>query len=348
MTLTPRCLVRGSINIDEFFSVDHIVLAGETISSTSFTRKAGGKGANQAFAVAKACGIPGSVVLDGAVGVDGVWVRELLYREGVDVARVRVLEDQPTGRAIIQSAVDGENSIVLYKGANYDLPPTDTYTDTSPSLSGFTHLLLQNEIPLSSTLSYLDSASQINGFTTIFNPSPMLSQDELRAFPWNKLGWLIVNEGELESLLVAFGIDQHQQQRKRQTEGKKNVGEEGDEIEERAKGRLNSLRRSKGCETLNVICTLGAKGILYSTTSKAENEIGYLAAAPLKGPVVDTTGAGDCFAGYFAAGLMQRRQDEPLDNILKTCLTACAMCVEKAGAMESYATKDQVIARLSS
>ncbi|EKM48780.1 uncharacterized protein PHACADRAFT_202411 [Phanerochaete carnosa HHB-10118-sp] len=68
----PLCLVRGSINIDEFFHVPTMVRPGETLSSTHFERRACGKGANQASAVAKA---GGHVKLIGAVGEDGGVVR---------------------------------------------------------------------------------------------------------------------------------------------------------------------------------------------------------------------------------------------------------------------------------
>ena len=95
-------------DIDEFFALPHIVKPGETISSTSFTRRAGGKGANQAYAVAKA-GV--SVDLDGCVGTDGGWIKTFLEKGGVGVDRLKVIDEEVTGRAIIQSASDGENSI---------------------------------------------------------------------------------------------------------------------------------------------------------------------------------------------------------------------------------------------
>jgi len=84
-----------------------MIQPGETISSTSYTKRAGGKGANQAYALSKA---GGDVDLDGCIGDDGGWVREMLEINGVGVKRLRVVEDV-TGRAIIQSSIDGENSI---------------------------------------------------------------------------------------------------------------------------------------------------------------------------------------------------------------------------------------------
>lgn len=98
----PLCLVRGSINIDETFSVPHIVRPGETLSSSGLVSRPGGKGANQAAALGLA-GAP--VYMAGAVGSDAPWPMEELRKRGVDVSGVRVLEDTPTGRAFIQVRV---------------------------------------------------------------------------------------------------------------------------------------------------------------------------------------------------------------------------------------------------
>jgi ribokinase len=99
-----------SPDIDEFFTVSHIVRPGETISSTSLHKRAGGKGANQAFAAARASGVE-NVLLDASIGSDGEWIKETLRGAGVMVERVATVDEEMTGRAIIQSAADGENSI---------------------------------------------------------------------------------------------------------------------------------------------------------------------------------------------------------------------------------------------
>ncbi|WWD04501.1 hypothetical protein V865_002571 [Kwoniella europaea PYCC6329] len=333
----PKCLVRGSINIDEFFALPHIVRPGETISSTSLTKRAGGKGANQAYAVARA---GGKVDLDGCIGKDGEWVRDFLKSGGVGDTRLTTLNDEVgklTGRAIIQSAADGENSIVLHAGANYHLAsPLPT-----PDLKDYTHILLQNEIPLQSTLSYL-KASKTSGLISVFNPSPMLSQKNLREFPWECLSWLIVNEGELFDLLDAF------QQDPTTIKTKKNNNLEDLSLEElkarSTEGILNLHSNPYFSENINIICTLGSKGILYFNPTSGSKEIGHLPAGKLLNPLKDTTGAGDCFAGYFVAGLMR---GEKLEDVLKTCLTACAICVENQGAMESVPSRETVLSRLT-
>jgi hypothetical protein len=109
------------------FTVGDIVRPGETISSESLSRRAGGKGANQAVAVANA---GGKVTLVGAIGKDGAWVKDQLMNFGVGVEQIRTVEvsydaygfercslsmkyttQESTGRAIIQLAESGENSI---------------------------------------------------------------------------------------------------------------------------------------------------------------------------------------------------------------------------------------------
>ncbi len=199
-------------------------------------------------------------------------------------------------------------SVVLHAGANFHIPDTDH----EPDLSRYTHLLLQNEIPLPSTLAHLRAAGQVR-LTTVFNPSPMLSPSELREFPWTDLTWLIVNEGELSSLLEAFGV------------GLAATKGENTSLRERAEVQLLALH---GCSdfapTVSVICTLGSQGILYFESPSAlsgKPTIRHLPAAKLKRPLKDTTGAGDCFAGYFVAGLMRRKEGDGLEWILQTCLT---------------------------
>ena len=133
----------------------------------------------------------------------------------------------------------------------------------------------------------------------------MLTPDELRSFPWKSLSWLIVNEGELETLLESLSSSP--------------AATSGDLIAD-ARARIETLHSSPGfSKNVSVICTLGARGILYYRAG-ASGEIPHLPAGKVLGGVKDTTGAGDCFAGYFAAGLM-REGEEKLEEVLKTCLT---------------------------
>ncbi|KAI9513384.1 Ribokinase-like protein [Russula earlei] len=329
-----RCLVRGSLNIDEFFHVQHIVLPGQTISSTKFERRGGGKGANQAAAIARA---GGAASLVGAVGEDGAWLVRELEGYGVSTEGISVVQEA-TGRAIVQLTPEGENCIGACRAAR----PT-SQSDIERHLTATSHLLLQNEIPWASTLAYLVNA-HARGLVTIFNPSPMPVDAQLHAFPWKALSWLIVNEGEAEDLLRVVGGNL-----------------QGPNIEECpanwpddnnlrfAFGTLKKLCRCEHLSSTGIVCTLGAAGVLASICD--QRELIYLPAAVLQGNVRDTTGAGDCFTGYFVAGLMQfgnkcLPKDEVVE-LLRVSVQAAGMCVEKNGAMKSIPGRVAVEARLS-
>ncbi|MCF6303920.1 MAG: ribokinase [Rhodobacteraceae bacterium] len=133
----------GSINIDMVYQVPHFPAPGETLHSKDFTKGLGGKGANMSIAIAKA---GGAVKHIGAVGKDGVWLRELLGEAGVDTGFVEVL-DMPTGHAVINVDDAGENTIVLYSGANMALQKSRIKAALAGASAG-DWLLLQNETSL--------------------------------------------------------------------------------------------------------------------------------------------------------------------------------------------------------
>jgi hypothetical protein len=107
-------LVYGSLNIDLIFSVDHIVRPGETIGSKALERGAGGKGANQAAALAKA-GL--ETFMAGKIGADGEFLLELLQSYGVNTDLVARYKGA-TGQALIQLDSAGQNAILLFPGGN--------------------------------------------------------------------------------------------------------------------------------------------------------------------------------------------------------------------------------------
>src|SRR6266478_765195 len=209
---------------------------------------------------------------------------------------------------------------VLHKGANFTLPDPPTQNDIERHLTGISHLLLQNEIPWASTLTYLEHA-HARGIVTIFNPSPMPADAELHTFPWVALSWLIVNEGEAEGLLHVISRNP----RNHDVEEEYPVNWPDDNNLRLAFSTLNKLRHSERLVSTGVVCTLGAAGVLASICGL--KEILYLPATALEGNVRDTTGAGDCFTGYFAAGLMESRNKQPSKNeaveLLRLCVQVC-------------------------
>ena len=176
----------GSLNIDHCYHLPHMVRQGETLACSRYQRNNGGKGFNQALALAKA---GQSVYMAGAIGQDGLFLRDTLAENGVDVSLLQVI-DAPTGHAIIQVDEQGNNSIVLYGGANLQ----NTFERIDAALSGFgmgDYVLLQNEINMSETVI---ARAKEKGMRVILNPSPVT--DSLLAWPLEQVDWLILNEIE--------------------------------------------------------------------------------------------------------------------------------------------------------
>ncbi len=104
----------GSLNLDFVYSVDHIVGPGETISSNGLEVFCGGKGLNQSIALARA---GARVFHAGMVGPDGKALVFALEKNEIDHRFVRTVKER-SGNAVIQVSRDGQNSIVLFPGAN--------------------------------------------------------------------------------------------------------------------------------------------------------------------------------------------------------------------------------------
>ena len=130
----------GSINADNVYRVPHLPSAGETLAASDFRQGLGGKGANMSVAAARA---EGRVMHIGAIGSDGSWALERLLEYGVETAHITVV-DGATGHAIITVDDDGENSIVLFGGANQVLTDQMIGGALSEASLGDT-LLMQNE-----------------------------------------------------------------------------------------------------------------------------------------------------------------------------------------------------------
>ncbi len=181
----------GSTNIDIVFTVDHIVHPGETIGSTSIIRSTGGKGANQSVAVAKAG--QHAVFHAGRIGPDGLWIKEKLRSMGVDTTYLASGET-PTGQAWIQVSSDGQNSIVLYAGANKEFS-TQWIDSVLEHFSRGDWVIIQNEI---NQISYIMYRAKSLGMSICFNPAPF--DNEILDLPLHLVDLLVVNEVEAEGL----------------------------------------------------------------------------------------------------------------------------------------------------
>ncbi len=181
-----RVLNLGSLNLDYVYHVDHIVLPGETIDAADVQTNCGGKGLNQSIALARA---GAQVFHAGMIGEDGGALLDACRDTGVDVGLVRTVEGR-TGHAIIQVDRLGQNSIVLFGGANRAL--TASYIEEA--LEGFGPddvIVLQNEVNM---LPQIIEAASTRGLRIVLNPSPF--DDRIAECDLSRVWLFFVNEVE--------------------------------------------------------------------------------------------------------------------------------------------------------
>lgn len=281
----------GSINIDHVYRVPHLVLPGETLSSPHYQQILGGKGANQSIALARA----GTEVFHiGRYNAADQALVNTLINAGVSQLYLETVTE-PSGHAIIQVDDQGENSIILYAGANHSFTPESLANSLQTAQSG-DWLLLQNECSCTKELIELATA---RGLKVAFNPAPMNAA--VNDLPLDKLSVLFINQVEVCQLLDL-------------------------PIEPRpALEDLAALLQTRWPTTL-VVITLGSKGV----ASVYQGQLEFVPAVSVQ--AVDTTGAGDTFTGYFLHAWMQ---GQPLRVALERAGKASALCVQRVGASSS-------------
>ena len=291
-----RILNFGSCNIDYVYSLEHIVVPGETLSASKREVFPGGKGLNQSVAAARA---GAEVYHAGVIGNDGAMLREVLESSGADT---RYLEsaDQPNGHAVIQVASNAQNSIFLYEGTNGMV--TEAMIDRVLAFFGEGDiLLLQNEI---SNVPYLIRRGHEKGMTVVFNPAPF--DESLRSLELDRVDYLILNEVEASGF---FGSQE-------------------------VPAILAAAAKWPG---LHLLVTLGKDGCVY-TDGKTRH-----ACPAFRVEAVDTTAAGDTFAGYFVAMLAAGKT---VAEAMRIGCAASALAVSAMGAAPSIPTLDRVEAAL--
>lgn len=265
--MSKRIVVVGSSNTDMIIKVPHVPVPGETIIGGRFSMAAGGKGANQAVAAARA---GGDVTLIARVGDDmfGEQAKEGFAKDNINVEHVLSDKGAPSGVALIFVGEDGENSIAVASGANANLSVSDIES-ASDCISSADILIMQLETPLE-TVRKAGSIASGGGVRVILDPAPAqpLSDDILK-----EVSILTPNESEAE---ILTGI-------KVQTE---------DDA-----GAAAEVLMAKGVET--VIVTMGTKGAFVVTADCREFVAGFNVKA------VDATAAGDTFNGALAVALAE-------------------------------------------
>lgn len=169
--MSGRVVVVGSLNLDVVVGVERLPEAGETIIGTSIARHAGGKGLNQAVAVAR-LGAPVSLI--GALGQDPAaeFLAGVVVEEGIDDAGIARVEG-PSGTALIEVDYVGQNRIVVVPGAN-GLVTADHVTTSLHALDDVAVVLVQGEIPDDAVEAAL-RAGRERGALTMLNPAPVRS-----------------------------------------------------------------------------------------------------------------------------------------------------------------------------
>jgi ribokinase len=267
MAKRPRIAVVGSANIDLTTFTDRFPKPGETIFGQKFDLGFGGKGANQAVA-ARLCGA--DVFMVARVGSDlfGPATIDNFKKLGIDTTHVKSVEGLSSGVAPIFVEPNGQNRILVVKGANDALKAADVDA-AAETLKSADCIVLQFEIPLE-TVYYTIAFAKKQGIRCILNPAPG-QPVEMRALA--DLDYFVPNESEAEAVT---GIPV------RNVEDAKKCGE---------KLLGSGIRR--------VIITLGANGSLLAGRGISEH------VPPFAVKSVDSTGAGDAFIGSFAVFLAE-------------------------------------------
>jgi ribokinase len=295
MPKIPRIAVIGSANVDLTTFSDRFPRPGETIFGQRFDLGFGGKGANQAVA-ARLCGA--DVVMVAKVGNDlfGEATIKNFNAQGIDTAHVRIVDGVSSGVAPIFVEPNGQNRIIVVKGANDTLRPADIDA-AADTLKTAEAIVLQFEIPLE-TIYYAVQFANKNKICCIVNPAPAQPAD-LAAL--HTADYFIPNESEAETIT---GLP------------------------------VRSVDEAKLCATAllqkgfpRVILTLGSRGSLLATKNSAELFPPF-AVTPL-----DTTGAGDAFIGSFAVFLAEGL---PESEALTRANLYAALSTTQVGTQKSF------------
>ncbi|MGB8113098.1 MAG: ribokinase [Candidatus Sulfotelmatobacter sp.] len=267
MTKKPRIAVVGSANIDLTTFTSAFPKPGETIFGQNFDLGFGGKGANQAVA-ARLCGA--EVFMIARVGGDlfGPATIENFRKQGIDATHVKQVPGLSSGVAPIFVEPNGQNRILVVKGANDALKPAQV-DEAAEVLKTADCIVLQFEIPLE-TVYYTVAFARKHGIRCILNPAPAQAVD-ISAL--DGLDYFVPNEHEAEAITGAS---------------------------------VKTLEDAKRCAQAllqsgirRVIITLGANGSLLANRERA------LHAPSFSVKTIDSTGAGDAFIGSFAVFLAE-------------------------------------------
>ena len=287
--------VVGSLNLDLFINVARLPSPGETVVGKNFRRSPGGKGANQASAIAR-LGYPAAMI--GAVGRDafGEELIETLRNQCVGVDAIARRDGIASGTALIVLDAAGQNQIVIAAGANGTLAAADI-AGCAPLLRRSRAVIAQLESPLAAVEAALRAAREA-GAVSVLNPAPFVPGCEA-LLPL--CDWLLPNE----------------------TEASKLAGFEVRDLDSAARAARRLRDANRG---LNVLVTLGAAGAWLDTPDFT----GHIPAFAVQ--AIDTVGAGDSFVGAFVTRLVEGAAPP---EAARYANAAAAIAVTRHGAQSS-------------
>lgn len=292
-----KIIVVGSANTDLVIHTEKMPKLGETLVGNNFQTNAGGKGLNQAVAIAK---LGGNASFLGAVGCDGngEFLIGTLTEFGVNFEGVK-LEKHPTGTAMI-TVVNGDNFIILNSGAN-DALTAGIIEQKAHLITESDFCVLQLEIPIETVLKTIEIARK-SGTRVVLNPAPFKKlPDEV----YSLVDYLIPNEHEAEAL-TGICIDSNDL-------------------------AIKAVEKIKALGVKNVIITLGDKGCVYNDGEKITFHPAKSVTA------VDTTSAGDCFIGALVTRLSENNSiTEAIDFATKASAVAVSRAGASASIPFAY------------
>lgn len=283
----------------------HLPVPGETVSALSLNEVPGGKGANQAVAAARA---GGNVHMIGCVGQDGFGTQliENLRGESVGCDSVAMIDGCESGIAIVNVEDSGENSIIVVPGANGRLTG-EAIMSAETTIAGSDVLMVQLETPVESVLAGIRFARRA-GVKVILDPAPAIELPDAMF----DVDLICPNESEAMSI----------------------VGGTLESIEDAEAIARRLFERGPRA----VAITLGARGTMLFDGSDAQ----LIPSIPIS--VVDTTAAGDAFAGALA---VRWAETGSLAQAVRWANVAGAIAASSLGAQPSLPTREQIDAMVA-